>query len=394
MKGQNPKKLLISKLTEVMSSLNLWKDDLKYEIPSSWEKYNNFIIFNEKYFKSEEWYKGGSRVWVEVCKIFGVENVALKGRIQCDGYRTPSTKTVWGDSKWVEYTDNGIHYAWLVEYSMFCAGNASERHRVAKLKCDGEIIVDLFAGIGYFTLPLLVYSNCEHIHACEWNSNAVAALKLNLQKNNVLHKCTVHEGDNRIVCPSNIADRVVMGLIPTSRKSWDVACAALKSSVGGILHLHENVTSKFRIELKDSNVSEMCQICEDNLKYLEMNSSEVTLPICMSFEATVMSVSDTVVGCVVKKGTFTCYWKKYEWFYWAVHTVHTISEILLKIHEKPWKVVVRNLHYVKSYAPHIDHLVLDLECRPAHYQTDVENLSDKVNSLLLTENKGSPEIIN
>lgn len=377
MKYQNPKKLLLTKLTEVMSSLNLWKDDLKYEIPSSWERYNNFVIFNEKYFKSEEWYTAGFNVWIEVCKIFGVENVALKGRIHCDGYRTPNTKVLWGNSKWVEFTDNGIHYSWLIEHSMFCAGNSSERHRIAKLNCKEEIIVDLFAGIGYFTLPFLVYTNCKHVHACEWNPNAVAALKLNLQKNSVVNRCTVLEGDNRDVCPINVADRVVMGLIPTSRKSWDIACRALKSNSGGILHLHENVTSKFRIELKDSNISEICQICENCLTLLEMNSTSIALPVSISFEATVMSLNST--DCIVSKGSQNCFWKKYEWLYWAVHTVHTVSEILLKLHGKQWRVMTKGLHYVKSYAPHIDHLVLDLECRPAesnHFIQYLENVSD------------------
>ncbi|XP_075226181.1 tRNA wybutosine-synthesizing protein 2 homolog [Lycorma delicatula] len=361
MKYQNPKQVLLSRLTEVMNSLNLWKDELKNEIPSSWERYNNFVIFNEKYFRSEKWYIAGSKVWIEVCKIFAVENIALKGRIQCDGYRTPNTKVVWGNSKWVKYTDNGIHYTWLIEHNMFCAGNASERHRVAKLNCEGETVVDLFAGIGYFTIPFLVYTKCSHVYACEWNPNAVAALKLNLKKNNVAIKCTVFEGDNRDVCPMNVADRVIMGLIPTSRKSWDVACRALKLC-GGMLHLHENVTSKFRIELKESNMSEICQICENCLICLEMNSFSVALPVSISFGTTVMSLDNTV--CSVYKGPQISLWKKYEWLCWAVHTVHTISEILLKQHDTPWKVTTKGLNYVKSYAPHIDHLVLDLECRP------------------------------
>ena len=37
-----------------------------------------------------------------------------------------------------------------------------------------------------------------------------------------------------------VADRVVLGLLPSSRIGWAPALAALKPS-GGILHLHENV---------------------------------------------------------------------------------------------------------------------------------------------------------
>lgn len=39
---------------------------------------------------------------------------------------------------------------------MFSAGNVSEKLRVAQFSCEGQIVVDLYAGIGYFTLPYLV----------------------------------------------------------------------------------------------------------------------------------------------------------------------------------------------------------------------------------------------
>lgn len=55
------------------------------------------------------------------------------------------------------------------------------------------------SGIGYFTLPYLVHAGAAHVHACEWNPDAVSALRRNLQINKVAHRCTVHEGDNKQV---------------------------------------------------------------------------------------------------------------------------------------------------------------------------------------------------
>ena len=46
------------------------------------------------------------------------------------------------------------------------------------------------------------------------------------------------------VCPKNIADRVNLGLIPSSEQGWKTGCAALKSDTGGVLHIHANVNSK------------------------------------------------------------------------------------------------------------------------------------------------------
>ena len=57
-------------------------------------------------------------------------------------------------------------------------------------------------GIGYFTLPYLVYTGVKHLHACEWNPNAVEALRRNVELNGVADRCTVHAGDNREVIAS------------------------------------------------------------------------------------------------------------------------------------------------------------------------------------------------
>ena len=47
------------------------------------------------------------------------------------------------------------------------------------------------------------------------------------------------------MCPRGVADRVNLGLIPSSESGWQVACGALKPHSGGVLHIHGNViTSK------------------------------------------------------------------------------------------------------------------------------------------------------
>jgi tRNA/tmRNA/rRNA uracil-C5-methylase (TrmA/RlmC/RlmD family) len=39
---------------------------------------------------------------------------------------------------------------------MFSTGNVTEKARMARMPAAGQTIVDLFVGIGYFTIPLLV----------------------------------------------------------------------------------------------------------------------------------------------------------------------------------------------------------------------------------------------
>ena len=100
-------------------------------------------------------------------------------------------------------------------------------------------VVDLYAGIGYFTLPYLVHAGAAHVHACEWDEDALAALSRNVAANGVERRCTVHAGDNvqAAATLAGVAHRVNLGLIPSSEAGWPVAVAVLLPE-GGTLHVH------------------------------------------------------------------------------------------------------------------------------------------------------------
>uniref|UniRef100_A0A8C0VU13 TRM5/TYW2-like N-terminal domain-containing protein n=1 Tax=Cyanistes caeruleus TaxID=156563 RepID=A0A8C0VU13_CYACU len=53
-----------------------------------------------------------------------------------------------------------------------------------------------------------------------------------------------------------------------------------------------------------------------------------------------------------------------EWQRWAEATATRIQGLLAELHGRPWCTSVLHVEPVKSYAPHVHHLVLDLECRP------------------------------
>ena len=60
------------------------------------------------------------------------------------------------------------------------------------LTCTGKTVVDLFAGIGYFTLPYLRHAEADHVYACEWNPAAIEALQRNIAFNNIdPTRCTI-----------------------------------------------------------------------------------------------------------------------------------------------------------------------------------------------------------
>eukprot|EP00798_Chlamydomonas_sp_ICE-L_P031886 gene31886-6189_t len=159
------------------------------------------------------------------------------------GTRDSRAELLLGDDGWVSHKEGGVTFQLDVTKCMFSSGNVTERTRMGKLICKGETLVDLFTGIGYFTVPLLTLSGVCKSYACEWNPNAIEALRRNLAVNGVDHKCEVLPGDSNLNAPKSVADRVLLGLLPSSEGGWAAAVAALKPT-GGWLHVHENAVDK------------------------------------------------------------------------------------------------------------------------------------------------------
>ena len=110
--------------------------------------------------------------------------------------------------------------------------------RMASVCKAEETVVDMFAGIGYFTLPIAKHAKPKEIHAIEKNPVAAGFLKENMRLNRV--SCVeAIEGDNRNAPASmqGIADRVLMGYLPGTEKFLPAAFGFLKPS-GGIIHFH------------------------------------------------------------------------------------------------------------------------------------------------------------
>lgn len=98
-------------------------------------------------------------------------------------------------------------------------------------------MVDMFAGIGYFTMPLAAKAHAERVIACEINPEAVRFLRRNIELNHVEDVVTVFEGDNRDLPGEGFADRVVMGYVNVTWQFLPKAFSLIKK--GGIIHYQD-----------------------------------------------------------------------------------------------------------------------------------------------------------
>ena len=163
-------------------------------------------------------------------------------------------------------------------------------------------------------MPYLVKAKCGFLYACEWNPHAADALRKNLVANGVGDRCNVYQGDNAQVAPKGVADRINLGLIPSSENGWPVAAAALRPDVGGWMHVHDNVTT--------------------------------TAP---------PASTKTVAG----------EWIAQEFTVRGNVIAARLKVLLEEAHGGSWTTVVNHVEKVKSYAPRVYHLVYDIHCAPA-----------------------------
>ncbi len=150
--------------------------------------------------------------------------------------RTPRTRHLWGDEDTeTVHRENGLSYRLDPQKVLFSPGNHHERHRVASTISPGETVVDLFAGVGYFTLPLARAG--ARVIACELNETSIAYLEENLRLNGLEDYVDVRLGDARTIAPENVAERILMGYFPGTLSFLATALRTL-SPQGGLLHVH------------------------------------------------------------------------------------------------------------------------------------------------------------
>ena len=155
--------------------------------------------------------------------------------------REPIYKILYGSETETVNKENGCLFKLDLAKVMWSKGNNNERLRIAKLVQDNETVIDMFAGIGYFSIPVGVHANARHVYSIEINPNSYHYLCENIELNKVKN-ITPILGDCMAETPKLKADRIIMGYVKTTHHYLKVAIDSLNK--GGILHYHETVPEK------------------------------------------------------------------------------------------------------------------------------------------------------
>lgn len=218
-----------------------------------------------------------------VVRLYGVKGVT----------RIPDAKVIAGDSNTeTVYKENRCKFKLDVIKMMFCLGNLYERKRIVSLVKEGETIVDMFAGVGQFSIPIAVHSNPKIIYAFEVNPDTYAYLVKNVEENKVSGKVIPIMDDNRNAIRYGLkqsADRIIMGYFPNTINYLSHALKLCKPE-GTYIHLHDLARKGYGWQ----NLYEEC------LKIVSENKYEVELVNYRMVKSYSPSMAHWVLDLLVK----------------------------------------------------------------------------------------------
>jgi tRNA wybutosine-synthesizing protein 2 len=152
-----------------------------------------------------------------------------------DIMRTPHTEILFGTVDEVRHRENGYTFILDPRKVMFSQGNREEKMRIADLIRAGpgnERVADMFAGIGYFSIPAAGAG--ARVHAMEINPVAFGYLERNIRENALADRIDAELGDCRGLLDGTY-DRILMGHFDAIAMLGD---ALRHVKTGSILHLH------------------------------------------------------------------------------------------------------------------------------------------------------------
>lgn len=187
-------------------------------------------------------------------------------------FRVRDLEFLAGENRTVtEYKEHGCRFKVDVAKAYFSPRLSTERQRISGLVCDNETIVNMFAGIGTYSIIIAKANKTCKVYSIDSNPVAndlcVENARLNKVSDRVIPVCA-DAADIIQEQLSGFADRVLMPLPERAKEFIEPAVAALKAT--GVVHYFAHVRADNKQAAKELGTKDAQEAFKDyNHKSLE-----------------------------------------------------------------------------------------------------------------------------
>lgn len=157
-------------------------------------------------------------------------------------FRTRELELIAGEPETeTTYHESGCSFKVDLAKVYFSPRLAHERLRIARLTKPGEIVTNLFAGVGCYSIVIAKHGQASRVYSIDKNPAAFEYMRTNIRINKVGDRVVPILGDAREVVETRLggkANRVLMPLPELARDFFDVALLALRPK-GGVVHFYD-----------------------------------------------------------------------------------------------------------------------------------------------------------
>ncbi|MHB1708517.1 MAG: class I SAM-dependent methyltransferase [Thermoplasmataceae archaeon] len=204
-------------------------------VPSRWIRYGDAILLVlQGDIATQRKIAGAYARSIGVSSVYRIDG-GIRGI-----HREPTLRLIYGPGGEVTHLENGIRFVFDPARIMFSPGNVNERVSMKAFAASGKRVLDMFSGIGYFSLPLAKYQKPEFIQCCEINPVSAYFLQKSAEANKVAGIIRIFRGDSRTLSSEVLYDIIIMGNFQSTK--FFVKALSLIGP-GGLIIMHHLVST-------------------------------------------------------------------------------------------------------------------------------------------------------
>jgi len=191
------------------------------------------------------------------------------------------------DNTKTEYKEFGCKFTVDVENAFFSPRLSTERERIANLIQDGEIITNMFAGVGMFSIMAAKKKKCT-VFSLDINPMASKLCEKNIEQNKLAGNIISINGDASEIIKEQLMDKSDRTLMVLPERSDEFLESAINTTKnGGIIHYYSHIHADKKSDAGKLSEEHFLQISPIQSEIL---TSKIVRPVGPRYYQTVVDV--------------------------------------------------------------------------------------------------------